>query len=175
MLYAGAPITAAWRLTMARVHISLLLCFALLAAQNGLAASVPRDRSPLTTVSGVYSVTFHLNIASKLPAGSTITCRARIAPDQTGLNLINSQPSAFPVAAAGMATVTGSTATCVAEIPFSWTVENARGGVVLSYEIDAASYAGSASMVLAGSARQSAGAALPAAGGSANLDVNLSI
>ena len=44
---------------------------------------------------------------------------------------------------------------------------------MLSYEIDAASYAGSTPMVLAGSARQSAGAAFPAAGGSANLDVSL--
>jgi len=129
---------------MARVHISLLLCFALFAVQDGLAASVPRDRSPMTAVSGVYSVTFHLNIASKLPAGSTITCQARITPDQAGLNLMNSQPAAFPVAAAGLATVTGSTATCVAEIPFSWTVENARGGVLLSYEIDAVSNAWSA-------------------------------
>jgi hypothetical protein len=157
---------------MARVHISLLLCFALFAVQDGLAASVPREHSPLATVSGVYSVTFHLNIASKLPAGSTITCRARIAPDQAGLNLMNSRPAAFPVAAAGLATVTSSTATCVAEIPFSWTVENARGGVVLSYEIDAVSYAGSAPRrLLAGRARQSA--VLPAAGGSANLSVNL--
>jgi len=64
--------------------------------------------------------------------------------DQAGLNLMNSQPAAFPVAAAGLATVTGSTATCVAEIPFSWTVENARGGVLLSYEIDAVSNAWSA-------------------------------
>jgi len=158
---------------MARVYTSLLLCFALLAVQDGLAASVPREHSPLTAVSGVYSVTFHLNIASKLPAGSTITCRARIAPDQGGLNLMNSRLAAFPLAVAGMATVTGSTATCVAEIPFSWTVENARGGVVLNYEIDAASAAGSAPVVLAGSARQSTGAALPAAGGSANLDLSL--
>ena len=157
---------------MARIHISLLLCFALFAVQDGLAASVPRDRSPMTAVSGVYSVTFHLNIASKLPAGSTITCQARITPDQAGLNLMNSQPAAFPVAAAGLATVTGSTATCVAEIPFSWTVENARGGVLLSYEIDAVSNAWSAPRPLVASAWQSIGVALPAAG--ANLSVNLS-
>ena len=54
---------------MARIHTSLLLCFALLAVQDGLAASVPRDRSPLTTVNGVYSVTFHLNIASQAASG----------------------------------------------------------------------------------------------------------
>jgi hypothetical protein len=159
---------------MARVHISLLVCFALLAVQNGLSASVPREHSALAAVSGVYSITFHLNIASKLPAGSTITCRARIAPYQGGQDLMNSQPAAFPVAAAGLATVTGSTATCVAEIPFSWSMESARGAVVLSYEIDAISSAGSAPVLVAGSARQSTGVALPAAGGSANLDVNLS-
>ncbi len=159
---------------MERFHTSLLLCFALLAVQDGLAASVPRELSPLTTVSGVYSITFHLNMASKLPAGSTIICRARITPDQGGPDLTNSRSAVFPVAAAGLTTVTGSTATCVAEIPFSWTVEGARGGVLLSYEIDAVSYAGSAPAVFAGSARQSFGKALPVAGGSANLDVNLS-
>jgi hypothetical protein len=127
----------------------------------------------MTAVSGVYSVTFHLNITSKLPAGSAITCRARIAPDQGGQDLMNSRSAAFPMAAAGLATVTGSTATCVAEIPFSWTVENARGGVLLSYEIDAVSYAGSAPVLLVGNARQSVGVVLPAAGGSANLDVSL--
>jgi hypothetical protein len=155
---------------MAQLRISLLICFALLAVQNGLSASVPRDRGALTAVSGVYSITFHLNVGSKLPAGSTITCRARIAPDQGGQSLINSQPAAFPVAAVGLATVTGSTATCVAEIPFSWSMESARGAVVLSYEIDAVSNAGPAPVLFAGSARQSAGVA---AGGRANLDVNL--
>lgn len=158
---------------MARVHISLLLCFALLTVQNALAASVPGNSGRLTTVSGVYSITFHLNIASKLPAGSTITCRARIAPDQEGLSLMNSRPTAFPAAAVGLATVTGSTAICVAEIPFSWTVEGAPSGVVLSYEIDAAGYAGSAPVVMASSARRSVGAAFPATGGNANLNVNL--
>lgn len=156
---------------MARVRISFLVCFALVAVQNGLSASVPREHSPLAAVSGVYSITFHLNIGSKLPTGSTITCRAQIAPDQGARDLMNSQSAAFSVAAEGLATVTGSTATCVAEIPFSWKVENARGGVVLSYEIDAVSNAGSAPVLVAGSARQSAGVAT---GGSANLAVNLS-
>ncbi len=71
--------------------------------------------------------------------------------------------------------VTGSTATCVAEIPFSWTVESARGGVSLSYEIEAVSYEGSVPKLLAGSARQGLEVALPANGGGSNLDVNLSI
>jgi hypothetical protein len=159
---------------MARFHTSLLVSFALLAVQVGRAASVPRDHSSMTAVSGVYSVTFHLNMASNLPAGSTILCRARIAPDQGGPNLINLRPAAFPVAAAGLVTVTGSTATCVAEIPFSWTLEGSRGGALLSYEIDAVSDAGSVPRPLVGSAPQSVGVMLPAAGGSANLDLNLS-
>ena len=159
---------------MARFHTSLLLCVALLAVQDGLAASVPREHNPVTAVSGVYSVTFHLNMASKLPAGSTIICRARIAPDQGGPSLMNSRSAAFPVAAAGIVTVTGSAATCVTEIPFSWTMEGARGAVLLSYEIDAVSGAGSAPLLLAGSARQGFGVVLHASGGGANLDVNLS-
>jgi hypothetical protein len=158
---------------MARFRTSLLVCFALLAVQVGWAASVPREHSPMTAVSGVYSITFHLDMASNLPAGSTILCRARIAHDQGEPNLMNSLSAAFPVAVAGIATVTGSTATCVAEIPFSWTVDGARGGVLVSYEIDAVSDRGLVPKMLAGSALKSVGVALPAAGGSANLDVNL--
>ncbi|MFY9854092.1 MAG: hypothetical protein WAK26_09480 [Terracidiphilus sp.] len=159
---------------MARFHISFLLCFALVAVQSGLAASVPREHSPVTVVSGVYSVAFHLNMASKLPAGSTIICRAHIAPDQGSPDLMNSPSATFPVAASGLVTVTGSTATCVAEIPFSWTLESARGPFILSYEIEAVSCAGTAPKLLACSARQSAGMALLSAGSRANLYVNLS-
>lgn len=151
---------------MARIRILLLLCFALLASSAAFAANIPESRGA-TTVSGVYSVIFHLSIASKLPAGTIITCRARIAPDRDGSNLWNPQ-----MAAAGQAAVTGSTSTCAAEIPFSWTVESARGGVVLSYEIDAQSLSGTAPVLL-GSARQNIGAAFPAAGGSTSLSVNL--
>jgi hypothetical protein len=69
--------------------------------------------------------------------------------------------------------VTGSKATCAAEIPFAWTVESARGGVVLSYEIDAVSSAGAGSLLLRSTARQGIGAALPAAGETASLSLSV--
>jgi hypothetical protein len=163
---------------MARLRIPLLLCLALLASGAALGAGVPELRGPSMTVSGVYSVTFHLNIASTLPAGTTITCRARIAPNPEGLDLRNPQPTAAP--ATGLATVTGSTATCAAEIPFSWTVTGGQGGLatgqdgfVLSYQIDAVSNSGSAPLLVRSSAQQSIRAAFPAVGGSARLSINL--
>jgi hypothetical protein len=107
---------------MVQVHIPMLLCVALLTSATVPAMGAPELRNNLTTVSGVYSVTFNLNIASALPAGSTITCRARIVPYSGGLDTRNSQFSAAPVdSAAGLAKVTGSSATCTTEIPFSWT------------------------------------------------------
>lgn len=159
---------------MARVRFPMLLCFALLSAGAAQAANVPEDRGAPATVSGVYSVTFNLSIASTLPAGTTITCRAQIAPNQGGLNLLNPQLVAVPVGtAAGLAAVTGSMATCAAEIPFSWTVTSPQGGVMLSYEIDAVSGSGSAPLLVRRSAQQNIGAAFPASGGSARLSLNL--
>lgn len=160
---------------MARGRICLLLCFALLASAAA-ATWAQQQRANSTTVSGTYSVVFNLNLLSTLPAGTTITCRARIAPNPGGLDQGNSQGSAAPVeTAAGVALVTGSTATCAAEIPFSWTVESARGGVALSYEIDAFSNAGGAPFLVRSSARQGIGAPFPAAGGSANLSFNVTL
>jgi hypothetical protein len=169
---------------MACARIPLLLCLALLApvselaAGAALAAGAPELRGPSATVSGVYLVTFHLNIFSPLPAGSTITCRARITPNPAGLNLRNPQPAAFPPAAAGQATVTGTTATCAAEIPFAWTLASGQDGlatgqneIVLSYEIDAVSNSGSVPLLVRSSTGQSIGVVLPASGASLNLSL----
>ena len=159
---------------MSQPRTLLLLCVALLASASALAAGVPELRSSSTTVSGVYSLTFNLRIASTLPAGTTITCRARIAPNQGGIDLRNQQRSAIPVGTAtGTASVTGPTATCAEEIPFSWTVLNARGGVVISYEIDAVSNSDSIPLLVRSSGQQNVGVAFPAPGGRASLNFNL--
>jgi hypothetical protein len=160
---------------MAQIRVPLLLCFALLASAAGAAAGTLEERGTPTTVSGVYSVTFNLNILSTLPAGTMITCRAQIAPNQAGLDLRNRTLAARPAAAAGRVAVTGSTATCMAEIPFAWTVANARGGVILRYEIEAVSGSGVAPPQVRSSARQNIGAAFPASGRSARLSLNVAL
>jgi hypothetical protein len=159
---------------MVRLRIPMLLCAALLVSAAVPAVGAPEQRASSTTVNGVYSITFNLNIASSLPAGTTITCRAQMVPGQGGLNLGNPQLAATPVeTAAGVATVAGSTAICAAEIPFSWTVTSAQGGVMLSYEIDAVSSSGSTPLLVRSSARQGIGAAFPAAGETASLSFNV--
>ena len=160
---------------MARFRTSLLVCFALLAVQVGWAASVPREHSPMTAVSGVYSVTFNLNILSTLPAGSMITCRARIAPNPGRLDPRNRPPAELPAQAEGRVALNGPTAACTAEIPFAWTVASAQGGVVLSYEIDAVSGSAGAPLLVRSSARQNISAPLPVSGGSANLSLNVGL
>ncbi len=158
---------------MARIRIPLLLCFALLFAAFAQAAGVPELRGPFA-VSGVYSLTFNLSLASRLPTGTTITCRARIAPNQGGLGLGNQQLAPIPArTVTGLAQVTGSTATCAQEIPFSWTVLSAQGGAVLSYEIDAVSNSGSIPLLVRTSGQQNVGVAFPSSGGRASLSFNL--
>jgi len=154
---------------MAWVRIPLLLCIALLAAVAAPAADGPELRSTSATVSGVYSVTFNLSIASRLPAGTTISCRAQLVPFTGGQALLNPRVAALPAkTATGLTMVTGSTATCATEIPFSWTAASARGGVVLNYEIDAVSSSGGALIV-----HKTLGVALPASSGNASLSLNL--
>ena len=154
---------------MKGARIPLLLCFALLASGAALAAGGPEHRSNPTTVSGTYSITFNLNIASTLPAGATITCKAQIVPSQGG-GFLNQQAAAVPVeTAAGLATLNGSTATCVVEIPFSWTVNGGQGGVLLSYDLDALNSPGAAPAVVRSSVQQGVAEAFPSAGGSASV------
>lgn len=167
---------------MALARIPLLLCLALLAPVDALAAGAALAagsadlRGPSTMVSGVYLVTFHLKIVSALPAGSTITCRARLTPNPARLDLRNPQPGVTTAVASGQAAVTGSTATCAAEIPFAWTLASGQGGlasgqngIVLSYEIDAVSNSGSEPVLLRSSTGQSIGVVSAASSASLNL------
>jgi hypothetical protein len=159
---------------MSPIRTPLLLCVALLTSASALAAGIPELRGSPTTVSGVYSLTFNVRIASTLPAGTTITCRARIAPNQGGIDLRNQQLSAIPLGTVtGLASVSGPTAICAEEIPFSWTLLSARGGVVLSYEIDAVSSSGSNPLLVRSSGPQNVGVAYPAPGGRASVSFNL--
>jgi hypothetical protein len=160
---------------MARLHIPLLLCLALLTSAAGATAGTVDERGSMMAVSGVYSVTFNLNILSTLPAGSLITCRARIAPNPGRLDPRNQRLAELPAQAEGRVALTGSTAACTAEIPFAWTVASAQGGVVLSYEIDAVSGSGGGPLVVRSSARQNISAPSPASSGSANLSLNVDL
>ncbi len=156
---------------MAQIRNSLVLSMALLAWTVAGAAGVPQQRGPIA-VSGVYSVTFHLNLATTLPAGSILICRVRLAPIPGGIELQSAPLGATPMAA-GQVSVTGSTTTCATEIPFSWTLTSPPGGVELYYEIDAVSLQGAAPTLLRSSAQRQLSTAFPAAGGGANLSMSL--
>jgi hypothetical protein len=159
---------------MAQIRIPLLLCIALLASASALAAGVPEIRANSSTVTGVYSLTFNLNLSSILPAGTTVTCRARIAPNAAVTDPWGQQFPAIPVKTViKLAAVTGSTATCAEEIPVFWAAANARNGAVLSYEIDAVSSSGSIPQLIRSSRQQNIGVAYPASGGNAQLSLNL--
>lgn len=151
---------------MTRACVSMLLCSALLAPGAATAAVPERPPQP---VSGAYAVHFNVNIASTLPAGAVIVCKARIAPNAQAL-----PPDAAPVqTATGVGVLSGSSATCAVEIPFSWTVKNAQDGVIFNYEIQAVAASGSLPQLLRATAPLAVVAAYPSAGGVANLGVNV--
>jgi hypothetical protein len=155
---------------MALIRNSLLLCLTLLAWMAVSAASLSQPSGGPMALSGVYVVTFYLNLTSTLPAGSILTCRARMAPIPGGLDLRNAQLPATP-AAAGQVSAIGPTATCTAEIPFSWTVTSPPSGVELFYEIDAVSLQGAMSILLRSSAQRQFSAAFPGGGGNLTLSL----
>jgi|WetSurMetagenome_2_1015567.scaffolds.fasta_scaffold21498_5 hypothetical protein len=165
------PIKKLEGFSMAHPRISLLLCIALLISA---AASAQENRNRPAAVSGAYSVTFKLSLLSTLPARTTITCKAQIAPNQGGPELANPHPAQGLVeTATGLAVVAGPKATCAVKIPFAWTVTGMQSGVVLGYEIDAVSHLGAAPLLVRSSARQNITAPFPAQGGNASLSFNL--
>jgi hypothetical protein len=160
---------------MRGVRVSTLMLALALAAAAAWAGPGPERPGPerkgptSTTFTGTYSVTFNLTIASTLPSGSTITCKVQILPGVSGM-----ESAAVPVeAAAGVAVVTGTAATCTVEIPFAWTLSNTRGGVSMSYEIDAFNATGTLPNVVRTSAQQGMAESYPASGGTTNLTFNV--
>ncbi|MGD0938833.1 MAG: hypothetical protein ABR905_03905 [Terracidiphilus sp.] len=159
---------------MSPIRILSLLCVALLIPASAVAAGVPELSGSPATVSGVYSLTFNLRFATALPAGTTIVCRARIAPNAGVTDPWGQHFPAIPVKTViKLAGVTGSTATCAQEIPIFWASANARNGAVLSYEIDAVSGSGSTPLPIKTSGLQTVGVALPAPAGRAGLSFDL--
>lgn len=159
---------------MHRSRIALCLLAASLVSATALAGPVAEHRgSGPTTVSGTYSITFNLTIVSTLPANATITCKAQIAPANAAVSSFQQQSSVPFESAAGVATLTGSTATCTVEIPFSWTVEGTRGGVSLSYELDGLNASGSLPAVVRTSVQQNVAQPYPSSGATSTVTFNV--
>ncbi|MDE3189004.1 MAG: hypothetical protein KGM96_15955 [Acidobacteriota bacterium] len=157
---------------MLRARSLMILLLALPAPAVGW-AGLPMPCS-VDAAGRAYVIRFNLNVASALPAGATVTCKARIVPNLPGQGNVNGQPAAVPVeTATGVAAVTGSTAACAVEIPFSWTANNAPSGAVLSYEIEAVSVAGSLPVVVRSSAQQGIAVAYPGIGRTVSLSFDV--
>lgn len=90
------------------------------------------------TIGGAYAVTFNVKAPSTVPAGATVTCKARIAPRFSGLGNLGSQ-AAQVESAQGVTTLVGPSANCTVVMPFSFAAVYRLEGADLSYEIDALS------------------------------------
>lgn len=112
--------------------------FALLFAASAPAA-LPANRcapQATTAIGGAYFITFNVSLASPLPAGAAVLCKARIEPGPAPFQSFS--PGIAPVRAAqSLATVAGNTANCSVQIPFYWSVGALGSGIDLSYEIQA--------------------------------------
>lgn len=108
-----------------------LLCLVVTAVVAALAWATP----PLTSGS-VYRINFDVRLGEAIPAGALVTCKAKIVPElaagRPGL------PVPMVATATGVATVTGSVAHCMVEVPPTWAAADAHRAALLSYEVDAA-------------------------------------
>jgi hypothetical protein len=155
---------------MNRIRTSLLVFAATLIPFSALAATPEHHHggSSSAAVTGTYSITYNIDVVSTLPAGATIVCKAQIAPAIQGVEGQNGL--AVPVeSAASVATVSGSTATCVVQIPFAWTLNANQTNVVLNYEIQAVNAAAALPVVVRNSVLQGTSEALPASGATSSL------
>jgi hypothetical protein len=85
----------------------------------------------------VSLVQFRFNIASSMPAGSVLTCKAEIVPDDGWARQLT------PIErASGTTTLRGAIALCALEIPFSWAGNQALRICALRYEINGISPTG---------------------------------
>jgi hypothetical protein len=148
---------------MNAAHLFLILGVLPLAAWAAPADS--RVDSGPATVSGVYSLTFRLAGGAPVPAGATLTCRARIRPSLPAGENLDARPAAFTIGRLG------TPASCVVEIPIAWTVSHRPNSASLSYEIDAVSSIGATVRTVS---QQGIAVPYPPAGGSARLDLTVS-
>jgi hypothetical protein len=155
---------------MRRARIPQILLLALLASVTVWAAPAANQRAGAApvAVSGVYVVTFNVQVGSAQAIGKTIFCKAKIAPNLPDFE--NRSYGIVPVQSArGVVALIGSSANCAVEIPFSWTVADSRHGVAMSYEIDAVSEAGGSAV----RAQQGIGVPYPGLGGTATVLLNV--
>jgi hypothetical protein len=155
----------------ARIPQILMLVWLASTAVWAAPAVDTRGGAAPVAVSSLYSVAFHVQLASAPPRGASVLCRARIVPNAPGLG--NLRLDALPTAT-GRVLLAGSNANCRVEIPFTYTLGAAQNGAALSYEIEVVGGSESSPAAMGSSAQRSVGVAYPAPGGVANLDIQLS-
>ena len=122
---------------------------------------------PITgTTSSVYTLTFQVNEVGLSTGVIGLRCRARVTPNLPAGETLNAQPAEVASTGGGV----GRTAGCTVNIPISWPVGQLPSSVVVSYEIDAVSAAGT---VQKSFRERGIAAPLPPAGGKAQLHFDL--
>lgn len=152
------------------MHRLIALLGVVLVAAVGVEAQEPAATQAPVKMNGAYTLHFELNLASALPDGSTIACKVRIVPQDRSVPAGLAAPAET---ATGTGTASGTLANCAVEIPFAWSVGNARSRVRLSYEIVAVAMVGPAPAEVRASPTVEMAVAYPPEGGVENLSVNM--
>lgn len=138
---------------MNRKKVLLLMAGALSVVQAAWPASPARSDADGMQAQSVPHLRLQFSIATPLPAGSILICKARF---------LGSRDAGVEAMAAGKIGVRGSSAACAVEVPLLPGYDSAEGGVV-RYEIDAEQTSGvSPRVVASGSASLTAVPAAPA-------------
>jgi hypothetical protein len=109
-----------------------LLCALIVGLALPVSAQNPENVLPATTpTTGKFVFTFAVTVASTLPKNGVITCRASASVNESGSGQ-NIQQDAH-----GIATQSGGKWTCVATMPYSWTLATPTSdNVFLSYAVE---------------------------------------
>ncbi len=101
-----------------------------MSVRAGYGADTPSPATPVASA-GAYLLNFDLTGMAPVPAGTTITCRARVIPSLPSRN----GPNVSAGESRGM--VDGSKARCAVQVPLLSVLGRAQDGVLVSYEIAA--------------------------------------
>jgi hypothetical protein len=119
-----------------RIFRILLPVLMLSAAVWVALASGSRVEAATATASGSYALTFHVAAPTTVPDGSTLTCKATVAPKLSLFDRLVARPAPAE-SVEGVGKVVGSSGNCTVQVPFAFAVRDRGNGAALSYRIDA--------------------------------------
>jgi len=147
---------------------------------HALRQAVPETTTAPTT--GTVEVTMNIKLVSTFAKSTTIGCSIDLTGSVTSETTFTG--TSYEETAGSTATISGSTATCTATIPYSWLIPAASGAEVESfagnYTVSAYAATNSAASILASASRSSGSSfvslkTIPASGTVSKYTINVTL